>query len=72
METIKGLFASKKFTVALTATIVWAVSLLGFDVDTETIGAILSPLYAYVLGQGFADHGKPAMLAARGDKAGEP
>ena len=57
MDTVKSLFRSRKFTVALTATAVWAVSLLGFDVDPETVGAILSPLYAYVLGQGIADAG---------------
>jgi len=57
MSILRDLFASKKFTVALTATLVWAVSLLGFDVNPETVGAILSPLYAYVLGQGIADAG---------------
>jgi hypothetical protein len=62
MKTLRDLFASKKFTVALTASIVWAVSLLGFDVDPETVGAILSPLYAYVLGQGIADSAKPKAL----------
>lgn len=54
---LKNLFASKKFTVAFAATIVWAVSLFGFDVSPETVGAVLSPLYAYVLGQGIADAG---------------
>ena len=58
MKILKSLFGSKKFTVAFAATVVWAVSLAGFDVSPETIGAILSPLYAYVLGQGIADAGK--------------
>jgi hypothetical protein len=57
MSVLKSLFASKKFTVALAASLVWAISLAGFDVSPETIGAVLSPLYAYVLGQGIADAG---------------
>ena len=57
MSVLKNLFASKKFTVPLAATVVWAVSLLGFDVSPETVGAVLSPLYVYVLGQGVADAG---------------
>ncbi len=57
MSILKSLFASKKFTVAFAATLVWAVSLLGFEVSPETVGAVLSPLYAYVLGQGIADAG---------------
>jgi hypothetical protein len=57
MKILKSLLGSKKFTVAITATLVWAVSLLGFNVESQTIGAILSPLYAYVLGQGIADAG---------------
>lgn len=58
MRILKELLSSKKFTVALAATLVWAVSLIGFDVSVEAIGAMLSPLYAYVLGQGIADVGK--------------
>ena len=63
MSVIKSLFASKKFTVALAATAVWAISLFGFDVSPEAVGAVLSPLYVYVLGQGVADAGgkKPAV-----------
>ncbi len=57
MSIVRSLFASKKFTVAFAATVVWLVSLAGFDVDPETVGAVLSPLYAYVLGQGIADAG---------------
>ena len=59
---LKQLLSSKKFTVALATTLVWAVSLIGFDVDVETMTAILSPLYAYVIGQGVADAGKHKQL----------
>lgn len=60
MDVLKKLLASKKFTVALAATLVWIIGLLGFDVSVEALGAALSPLYAYVLGQGIADVGKEA------------
>lgn len=58
MSIVKSLLASRKFNVALFATLAWAISLFGLDADPEQIGAVLSPLYAYVLGQGFADMGK--------------
>lgn len=56
---LKNLLASKKFTVALFATLAWAVSLVGLDASPEQVGAVLSPLYAYILGQGIADSAKP-------------
>lgn len=58
MKVIRSLLSSKKFIVALAATLAWAIGLLGLDVSAEQIGAVLSPLYAYVLGQGIADVGK--------------
>lgn len=58
MNVLKSLLTSKKFVVALAATLAWAVGLLGLDVSADQIGMVLSPLYAYVLGQGIADVGK--------------
>ncbi len=52
------LFGSKKFVAAVAAFLVAAFAELGLDMDTETILTILSPLMAYVVGQGIADHGK--------------
>ena len=58
MPVIKSLFGSKKFTVALFAVLVWVVGLFGLDATTEQVGAIVSPLMAYIVGQGIADVGK--------------
>lgn len=66
MKSIRDLFASKKFLVALVSVIAHVAGRYGFDVDQEAMITILSPLYAYIVGQGIADHGKPAMEAARG------
>ena len=58
METIRALFASKKFLVAAISVIAHVAGRYGFDVDEEAMLTILSPLYAYVIGQGIADGGK--------------
>lgn len=33
---------------------------LGFNVDSETVGLIVTPIIAAIIGQGVADHGKEA------------
>lgn len=68
MQTVRDLLASKKFLVALVAVLAHLAGRFGFEVDQEAMITILSPLYAYIVGQGIADHGKPAMLAAREDR----
>ena len=52
------LFGSKKFVAAMAAFLAAGLAELGLGMDTETILTILSPLMAYVVGQGIADHGK--------------
>jgi len=58
LNTIKQILASKKAVMALVAGIVWGVAKLGFQVDTETVAGIVSPLVAYILGQSYVDHAK--------------
>ena len=55
---LKALFSSKKFIAALASMVVAVLGSLGLDLDTETLMAILSPMMAYIIGQGVADHGK--------------
>ena len=52
------LLKSKKFQVAVAGVIVAALGKLGLDMDEETILLVLSPIIAYILGQGVADIGK--------------
>ena len=66
MKAIRDLFGSKKFLVSFISVAAHLAGRYGFDVDQEAMLTILSPLYAYLVAQGVADHGKSAMEAARG------
>ena len=59
-STAKELFKSKKALVAFVACIVWAAGRFGMHLDKEALLGVVSPLWAYVLAQGVADHGKEA------------
>jgi len=59
LSVIKSLLGSKKFVTALAGVIASAVLKFGIEgIDVETIMAIISPLLAYILGQGIADSRK--------------
>lgn len=55
---IANLLTSKKALTALAAAIVAAGAKIGWDVSTDELMPILTPLMAYIVGQGIADHGK--------------
>lgn len=57
-KALTGMFTSKKFIASLAAAICSGVGTLGLNLPTESVVAILSPIIAYVLGQGIADTGK--------------
>lgn len=58
--TIKTMLKSKKALMAVLAGVVWIAGKAGLHLDsTELLGAV-TPLWAYVLAQGVADHGKEA------------
>ncbi len=61
---IKGLLTSKKFMAAIVAMIVAAGTRYGLHLDPETVGVIIAPLIAYIVGQGMADRGKEATAIA--------
>lgn len=56
----RELLESKKFRTALIAMIVAALGRLGLQVDEQTILTIISPMMAFIIGQGIADHGATA------------
>lgn len=64
MKTVRDLLASKKFLVALVSVLAHVAGRYGFAVDQDAMITMLSPFYFYIVGQGVADHGKPAMVAA--------
>ena len=57
-NSIADLFKSKKALTAMAAVIVGLAAKLGLDISTDELLPILSPLMAYIVGQGIADHGK--------------
>lgn len=59
-QTVKEILKSKKALVALVAAVVWLAGKFGAHLDSETLLGAVTPLWAYVLGQGIADHGKEA------------
>lgn len=60
LSTIKQLLGSKKAVVAVVTVLVALLGLFGLDLDADKLAAALSPLLAYIIGQGVADNGKEA------------
>lgn len=54
------ILSSKKAVMGLTAALTAGVMKLGLHVDSETVGLIVGPIVAAVIGQGVADHNKEA------------
>lgn len=59
-DLLRELLLSKKFIAAVAGVIVGLAAKKGLAWDTETVAVIISPLVAYVVGQGVADRGKEA------------
>ena len=49
---------SKKFIAAVVGVAIGLIAKLGIELDTEAVLAVISPILAYILGQGLADQGK--------------
>lgn len=56
--TAKEMLTSKKFLAAAVAAIVWLGGKAGLDLNNEELLGAVTPLWAYIIGQGIADHGK--------------
>ena len=61
MTVLKQLLASKKAVAALVAVVVWAGGRLGLDLTTVDLALPIGAIIAFVLSQGWADHGKEAV-----------
>lgn len=57
-KVLKDLLLSKKFVVALLACFAAVAARYGWEVDTQTIIAVVSPFLVYIGAQGWADSGK--------------
>ena len=59
---MKNLLTSKKFWVSIITTCLVAITVLtGMEINIEQIIAMISPMLAYIIGQGIADHGKESV-----------
>lgn len=65
-QAILGLLSSKKFLASVVAGIVWGVGRLGWDVNPAEMTAAITPLLAFIISQGIADHGKGAAQVTAG------
>ena len=62
---LRDMLQSKKFLAAVAGVLVGIAGRIGLELETESLMAVLSPIVAYIFGQGIADAGKEA---ARGDR----
>lgn len=67
LDAIKGLLSSKKALAAIAGVVVALVGKLGIDLDTDALVILITPIVAFVVGQGIADNGKEAAKVALGD-----
>lgn len=57
-KALKDMFGSKKAIAMIVGLIVSFAGKYGLELPTEELTAILSPVLAYIVGQGLADAGK--------------
>ena len=57
-QALKDMLGSKKATAMIVGLVVGLGGKYGLDLPPEELTAILSPVLAYILGQGIADVGK--------------
>ena len=60
LNLIKQLVTSKKAIAMIAGVIVALAARYGLELDPVSVGTILSPIVAYIIGQGMADKGQAA------------
>lgn len=60
-DVFKEMLTSKKFIASVAGVIVAATARIGLELPVEDVAAILAPIIAYIVGQGWADTGKEAV-----------
>ena len=63
---IADLLKSKKALTAIAGVIIAIGAKAGLDLSTDELMPILTPLMAYIVGQGIADHGKERAKVEKG------
>jgi len=59
-KAILEMIGSKKAIAMVAGVVVAIAAKRGLELDTEAVAAVVSPILAYILGQGAADFGKAA------------
>ena len=57
-DALKQMFQSKKAIAMMVGTVVALTGHIGLNLEPDAVAAILTPVMAYIVGQGVADHGK--------------
>ena len=65
INALKEMFTGKKWTAAVSASIVAAALKIGLELPSDAVALIVSPIMAYIVGQGWADSGKEAAKIAK-------
>jgi hypothetical protein len=65
LDVLKEMLTSKKFLAAVAGVLVAAAARIGLDLPVEDVAAVLAPIIAYIVGQGWADAGKEAIKMER-------
>lgn len=68
MNTLKDLLGSKKAIMAIAGLLTGLAAKVGMDIDTEALVVVLSPIVAYILGQGLADQGKEKEIVVQAQR----
>jgi hypothetical protein len=63
-DLLKTFLTSKKALALLAGAVVWGLAKAGVLIPEESVLEILVLIAAYIVGQGIADNGKEAVLAA--------
>ncbi len=67
LSAIKGMLQSKKAVAMVGGVLVGLAGKVGLNLPAEELTAVLSPILAYILGQGVADAGKEKALVEQRD-----
>ena len=57
---VKGILSSRKALAMIVGVVASLVAKIGWDISSEELLTLVSPVIAYILAQGVADHGKEA------------
>lgn len=70
--TLEGILGSKKAVMSILAFLSALVARIGWEVSADELLKLVSPVVAYVFGQGLADFGKEAIVTKAAAEEAKP